>query len=119
MYIWKNNWFTEFRISSLGDLNNHMMLACYRITSSYLSVVNMKRIRFLGTLRARRKSKLIFTSLLYFSNHLLVTVQAQCKAAAGTARCAILRHAWWLRSLVAFTSAGERMATARSNGSRT
>lgn len=53
-----------------------MMLACYRITSGYLSVVNMKRIRFLGTLRARRKSKLIFTVFLYFSDHLLVTIGA-------------------------------------------
>lgn len=71
--------------------------------SSYLSVVNMKRIRFLGTLGARRKSKIIFTSLLYFSDHLLVTVQAQCKAAAGSAWRSVPSldmhggsAAWWL-----------------------
>lgn len=56
-----------------------MMLACYRITSSYFSVVNMRRIRFLGTLRARRKSRLIFTFFLYFSGRLLVAVGASAR----------------------------------------
>lgn len=49
MCVWRNNnWVLKFRISSPGHFTNHMALTCYRIMSSNLSALNMKRIRALG-----------------------------------------------------------------------
>lgn len=79
--VWENNrCFLKFRSSSAGGLTSHMMSTCYRIMSGYLSAVNMRRIRFLGSLHAKRKSKLGSASLVRFPGR----TQGCCSPTWGT-----------------------------------